>query len=185
MTCHEVESQLDAYARGTLSDNDARAIEAHAGVCADCAARLEALPQPVGATFSPPLPQQIRLATLTAVAQRQRQRTQRRWLGGTLIAAAAAAAAAIVAVPRIANRTHTIPAAAVATRTDTAPPDASPAGRIAAARAMTEFNALDAAAQELQSALVATPNDAELRTLLAAVHSRRDELRRRVEAANT
>jgi anti-sigma factor RsiW len=183
MTCHEVESQLDAYARGTLSDNDARAIEAHAGVCADCAARLEALPQPVGATFSPPLPQQIRLATLTAVAQRQRQRTQRRWLGGTLIAAAAAAA--IVAVPRVANRTHAIPAAAVATRTDTAPTDASPAGRIAAARAMTEFNALDAAAQELQSALVATPNDAELRILLAAVHTRRDELRRRVEAANT
>ena len=42
MTCAELRERLEAYVRGTLSDGEAAAFEAHLGRCAECAALLEA-----------------------------------------------------------------------------------------------------------------------------------------------
>jgi hypothetical protein len=47
-----------------------------------------------------------------------------------------------------------------------------------------EFEALDEAAREIQSALAASPNDPELRQFLAAINARRAELERRVKDAS-
>lgn len=50
MTCAELRSRLDAYVQGTLSSQEAAALEDHLTSCADCAALLEQ---------SEPLPDQV------------------------------------------------------------------------------------------------------------------------------
>ena len=54
---------------------------------------------------------------------------------------------------------------------------------LANAQAASEFSALDAAMQELDAALVATPDDAELHRFRSTIRTRRDELERRVRDA--
>ncbi len=180
MTCHEFETQLDAYAHGTIDEEAAAALELHASECHACETRIDGLPRVSPVAFSPALPPGLRAVTLAAVEQTRVQRTRRRWVVGAALAAAALIT--IVALPRLAR---VAAPGTVASAPHVAPRDQSLAGVLATERAVTEFNAIDAAARELRAALDAAPGDAQLRAFLASVTSQREQLRRRVEDART
>lgn len=179
MTCQDFDDQFDAYTRGALRDDAARALEQHAAECAACAIRLERLPQVDVSTFAPALPIALRDVTLAVVRQRRAQSAQRKWLGGGLIAAAAVIA--VLMIPRGTRRGPEV----VASSGDSLARRPESATALAADRATTEFEAIDAAERELRSAIEAAPADAQLRAFLASVTAQREELRRRVEAAHT
>ncbi len=178
MTCPDFDDQFDAYARGALRDDVATAIEQHAAGCAACAIRLERLPQADVSTFAPALPIELRDVTLAAVRQRRAQSTQYKWLAGGLMAAAA-----VIAVLMIPRGTRAGPG--VVASGDSLVRSPVSATALAADRATTEFEAIDAAERELRTAIAAAPADAQLRAFLASVTAQREELRRRVEAAHT
>lgn len=181
MTCHEFDSRLAAYAAGTLSDADATAMERHASECEKCAMQLERLPHISASAYAPALPPDLRATTLTVVATRRRHKARTRWLG---VAGALAAAALIVTITLTGRGPAHRGAEASAAR-DTAPPRELTAEQVAAARAATEFEAIDAAARELQQALDVAPADEELRAFLASVSAQREQLQRRVRDART
>jgi vacuolar-type H+-ATPase catalytic subunit A/Vma1 len=123
----------------------------------------------------------LRAATLADVARRRARRTRVRWFGGT-VAIAAAAALVLVAV----SSRMPVPAAiASANARNTSARDQSAAGKLAAARALSELEAIDAASRELQSALAERPADQQLRAFLSSVTAQRDELQRRIRDAST
>ena len=122
----------------------------------------------------------LRAATLSAVSASRTRRGRTRWIG----AGAALAAAALLAI-WISPVAPTSPVSAVVAVVDSAPAIAADPGALAADRAVSEFDAIDAAARELQSALNAAPADAELQAFLASVTAQRAELLRRVQAAKT
>lgn len=194
MTCQEFEAQIASYVDGSLSEAQSLAIEAHASECEPCEARLDALTARSTASFAPPLPEALRTQTLAAIAARRengmspRSANPRagdvrsmRWVGA---AAAVAAAALFVVIVRPgekqAQRVY-----ADSSRTIVAGIDTSSSGGLADNRAQPEFTALDDAARELRAALVATPDDAQLREFLATVNARRAELERRVKDAKS
>ena len=179
LQCADVARLRDAYVAGALDERTARTVEEHAASCEACGDVLEALTRVSVADFAPLPPQESRERTLAAV---RRRRAARRapWWGGALAAAAAVTAFAI-GPWRGDERGSTTPAAVAVVEVagDSAPSPAT----IAAARSASEFEALDAAARELQQALDATPDDDELRDFLASVRARRAELAQRVKDA--
>jgi predicted anti-sigma-YlaC factor YlaD len=181
MTCSECEASLGAYADGTMTEAAARALEAHAATCASCGAMLDALPRPALATFSPALPPALRDATLRAVASApQPHIARRRWF----VAAAGMAAAALFAIWSGALRPRTDGRPVVIAANDSAALTVD-AATLAAARATTEFDAIDAAERELRDALAAAPTDRELQAFLEAVAAQRAALLQRVKDART
>lgn len=179
LRCADVTRLRDAYLAGTLDSRSARAVELHAAGCAECGDVLEALTRVGIADFAPVPTPDVRERTLAAV---RRRRAARRapWWGGAL--AAAAAAALFVAGPWR-DGAGDVAGPPPVTVAQAAPDSAPSPATIAAARSASEFEALDAAARELQQAIDAAPGDDELRDFLAAVRARRAELAQRVKDA--
>ena len=194
MTCQEFETQIASYMDGSLSDAESAAIEEHASTCATCEVRLEQLTLRSMVAFAPALPPPMREQTLSAVAARRESENAKlnarvrvsgvrpmRWVAaGAAIAAAAVLMIVVRPREKQAQRVYADSSKAAAVVVDTA----SSAG-MADERARPEFTALDNAARELRAALVATPDDAQLREFLATVNARRGELERRVKDARS
>ena len=179
MTCQQFDRIEADYLSGTLSETDARALEAHAASCASCEARLDAKTRRDVTAFAPTLPPELRTRTLAAVRARRSagRRARRWWTAG--IAAAAAAVVLSVGVARFTSAPADDPTTTVATQ-DTA---VSPAATLAMLSSRDEFAALDEAIRELETALAASPGDAELQAFLASAIARRTELERQVKDA--
>lgn len=194
MSCDLVSSQVAAYLDGTLSPEAASRLEWHAASCAKCEVLLEtATTRPM--TYAPALPASLKVPTLAAVdAQRQLQhaRHQRnlRWRrGGIVVTLAAAAVLVVTVVTRNGGLTNDPLMVADSGRVTSSPSAPLKSGVMREAESMAkvqaapEFSALDAAMQELDAALEATPDDAELRRYRSTIRTRRDELERRVRDA--
>ena len=193
MTCQDFETQIASYMDGSLSDAESAAIEEHASTCATCEVRLEQLTARSMVAFAPALPPTMREQALSAVAARRESENTKlnarvhvsgvrpmRWV----VAATAVAAAAVLMMvvrPREkqAQRVYADSSKAAALA------DTATSAGMADERARPEFTALDNAARELRAALVATPDDAQLREFLATVNARRGELERRVKDARS
>jgi len=209
--CHLLERRLADYLAGSLPEDVAVALEAHAAQCPACEARFEAATRRA-LSFAPELPPGLRDSTLRAVATRRsgadRAATSHversvRWRAGGGMAALAAAAVLIVFVLTRVDRREAatgggrlVDTARVATVAADSPVTDAPrmdgeigpmqsASRIAESQARSEFAELDAAARELEAALAASPTDRELRGFLSTVRARRDELSRRVKDATS
>lgn len=163
------------------------------------------------AAFAPPLPPTLRAETMAAVARatppggRATARAWRRWGGaGSALLAAAAVLVVVVrvhgtdagALPDALSGTASRATARLADGAGQVVADSGPvaneplmapvmrrAARLAGEPAQGEFQALDAAAAELEAALEAAPDDATLRDGLASVRARRAELTRQVREA--
>ncbi len=182
MTCRDVDAQLAMYMAGTLSDDAARQLEQHAATCATCEAALDSATRRTAVVFTPALPPTLRDATLAAVATRSRTRRARVMaLRGT----AMLAAAAMLVVWLVPRGGPEVPSSVVTSSADTMAQAPLDAADLAAARATSEFDALDAATREIRAALEASPSDAQLQAFLASVTAQRAELMRRVRDAKT
>ena len=193
MTCQEFETQIASYMDGSLSDAESAAIEEHASTCATCEVRLEQLTLRSMVAFAPALPPTMREQALSAVAARRESENTKlnarvhesgvrpmRWV----VAATAVAAAAVLMIvvrPREKQEQRVYADSSKAA----ALVDTATSAGMADERARPEFSALDDAARELRAALVATPDDAQLREFLATVNARRGELERRVKDARS
>jgi len=194
MTCQDFARIESAYLAGALSDAEAREVEAHAASCPACEPRLDAATRRDLAAFAPALPTALRAQTLAAVRSRAgARRNVRRWWGAG-IAAAAAVTVLAVGMARFSNGAANdlptpVASAGRAPSAGALPDSALPDSALTAGAALAmissrdEFAALDDAIRELESALVATPNDAELRAFLASAKTRRAELERQVKDA--
>ncbi|MEP6591298.1 MAG: zf-HC2 domain-containing protein [Gemmatimonadota bacterium] len=165
MNCTDLDARLTEWLGGSLSERDARALEAHAASCDDCGARLEQLSRPVSlaATITPP--PALRASVLTAVRQRRLSRIWRRGL----VTASAVAAVALLAIALQPHRKEA----------SDAPRGASM--RMASERVKPELAALAAAEQELVAALAGTPDDAALQRALEDLRRQRVALERIVQ----
>jgi Putative zinc-finger len=187
MNCRDVDAQLAAYAAGTLSEAEAWRLERHASTCATCEAVLTSTARPAVMVFAPQLPPELRAFTLHAVATDARaRRTRSTWLTG-VAALAAAAMLAFWLVPRASTVVpNAVDTNVLATNAvDTMMQATVDAGALAAARATSEFDALDAATRELRTALDASPADPELQAFLKSVTAQREQLLRRVRDAKS
>lgn len=180
MTCEEF-TRLEAdYLAGRASAHEALALEAHASECARCGARLEAATRRDVASFAPPLPPELRASTLAAVQRRKEtRRSSSRWRLGGIAAAAAVTAMVLINAPNAREASPT-PMIAVTSDTDLATTPST----LATMKSRSEFEALDDAAREIESALANAPQDPELRDFLAAINARRAELEQRVKDAS-
>lgn len=199
--CAAFDARQAAYLAGVLREAEAEQHEAHAAVCARCEAQLEAATRVPVASFAPVLPPALRASTLAAVSSARApraggamHRALTRWgvAGGAMLAAAAALVMVVRrdAVPPAADAvvdvaivdSNRIPGMDddLALR-----PSMRRAAHVAGEPARAEFQQLDAAAAELEAALVAAPDDRDLRDGLASVRARRDELSRRVKEASS
>lgn len=176
--CADVTRLRDAYVAGALDERTSRAIEAHAAICDECGGQLDAITRVSLDGYAPLPPVATRERTLAAVRRPRLMRHVPLW-GGAL--AIAAAVTVFVAGPWR-DGTPATSAAPVSVVAEAGERGQSPA-EIAAARSASEFEALDAAARELQQALDAAPDDDELRDFLASIRARRAELAQRVKDA--
>ncbi|MES2521799.1 MAG: zf-HC2 domain-containing protein [Gemmatimonadota bacterium] len=198
--CAAFDASLPGYLAGRLNEADAIELETHAAECERCEAILETATRRDVTAFAPPLPAELRSATLAAVGSGadaplvrsiSASRGARRWrIGGSVAALAAAAALALMVSRR--DTTDTYGPEGVVPRTlDTASaafggnPVQQGAARLASEGARAEFESLDAAAHEIEQALQAAPDDPELRSYLSSVRARRDELAQRVKQATS
>ena len=186
MTCQEFERHAPAYLAGALSEADAREVEAHAASCAACEALLDSRTRRDLSAFAPALPPELRMQTLAAVRARSTARSAaRRWWAGGIAAAAAVVVLTLGVVRSVTHRSSDLadvaPAGAAVAVVDG---PAATAATLAVRSSRGEFAALDEAARELEAALAATPDDAELRAFLASVTARRAELERQVKDAS-
>ncbi len=167
MTCAELDLDIDAYLRGDLDDQRATELELHAASCARCEAVLDAATIPgVMPDIAPP--PTLRADTLAAVQRARTAHGRRRW---TLPVGVAAAAVLVLMVLQPAPKRA-------------ADNPGNPVTSIAESRARPELAELDAAERELNAALQAEPDDADLRGYLAAVTARRAALTRLVREAS-
>ena len=167
MNCDEFDRLFDRYLAGELTEAEALAVEAHASQCERCERRLDAATaiREVVPVLMPPA--HVRARVLGAAAAGRRTAMRRRWLVG----AAAAAAVAAVGLSIGPERKHAF--------------DVRSATHLFAIdRAKPEFEELDRAARELESALRESPDDPELKQYLATVNDRRDALTRRISEAS-
>ncbi len=157
--CTTLDRQLDDYLAGRLAEEDAVALESHAGGCDRCAALLEPLTR-LDVTLPLELtpPPELRSAVLAVVAPRSRRF---RWLIPPAIAAALLLAFAI-ATPT--------PKSALA------PPEPDRSAQLAARRADREFRQLAVARREVEAALASSPASGELRDALARLDAQRRAL---------
>ncbi|HEY0929076.1 MAG TPA: zf-HC2 domain-containing protein [Gemmatimonas sp.] len=198
MSCDQVASQLAAYMNGTLSPEDSSRLEWHAASCGTCEALLEqATMRPASyapTSFAPELPDTLKAQVLAAVDgqwQQQAGRVQRMrvWRRSAMVATLAAAAVLVIAVmTRGRGSVGDAPMVADSGRVGNSSTMVMSnvmheAESMATTQAASEFSALDAAMQELDAALAATPDDAELRRYRSTIRTRRDELERRVRDA--
>lgn len=193
MHCDEVDAQLDAYLTNALDSASAEAIEHHVSSCVRCEARLEAATRLDTASFAPPLPVTVRERTLVAVANAARVApaaasplaTWSRRAAG--VAAIAALALVYVKSSREAPATapDSVASISIGTPSNAIENDAASSGARTMAReqAASEFRSLDAAAQELEAVLRATPSDPDVQAYLDAVKARRAELADKVAEA--
>jgi hypothetical protein len=200
MTCDELTRLLPAYLQGALPEREARALEQHAATCDVCEPRLEAATR-LELSFAPPLPASLRDNTLRAVqssaastphrptSRRAAQASASRWRFMAGLTTLAAAAVLLIVVTRrapVSVRSGDSAATVVLDEQGlVANSMQAAAGRIADAGARAEFAQLDAAAREVEAALAAAPDDADLRAYARAVRARRDELARRVKEASS
>jgi len=206
--CAAFDHALPTYLTGQLSDEDAVQVESHAASCVRCEALLEESTRVPTSNFLPPLPSTLRAPIMTAVAasshpgaspvfsDRARSSVHRfhaphaawRWPIGT--AATLLSAAALFMFMRLQQQPD-VPAPSSVSGTmpgANAYPDNAAMGsaaRLASDRARAEFKLLDAAAREIEDALQASPNDAELRGFQSVVGARRSELTQRVKEATS
>lgn len=180
MTCEEFGRIEARYLAGVASQSEALVFETHASECPSCGLRLDALTRRDVGSFAPPLPPELRASTLAAVQRRRQSRGRAfRWqLGG--IAAAAAIAAIMLNAPAWREDAASTPTIAMASDADLA----TTPSNLATRKSQGEFEALDQAAREIESALAVAPDDAELRQFLAAINARRAELEQRVKDAS-
>lgn len=192
MHCEEVDAQLDAYLANALDSARAEAIEHHVGSCARCEALLEAATRIDTASFTPPLPTTVRARTLAAVADVTRapaatSRPATWWRRAAGVAAIAAVALVYVNTSSEAPASvpDSVASISVGTPSNAINNDAVSSGARTMAReqAASEFQSLDAAAQELEAALKATPSDPDVQAYLDAVKARRAELAEKVAEA--
>lgn len=204
--CAAFHASLRAYLAGRLDEADAERLESHAAACARCEAILDSATRRAVTSFAPQMPTELRATTLAAVAAavtaaasgvasgatpgvRQLHPSRRAggWrVGGSVMLLAAAAALALTVVRRdtpLRGPDEGIAAANDAPVLSDVNAVQQGAMRLATEGAKAEFESLDAAARELERALQSTPDDPELRSYLAAVRSRRDELTQRVKMA--
>ena len=207
--CAAFDHALPTYLTGQLSDEDAVQVESHAASCVRCEALLEESTRVPTSNFLPPLPSTLRAPIMTAVAasshpgaspvfsDRARSSVHRfhaphaawRWPIGTAAATLLAAAALFIFVRP--QRKPDVPAPSRVSVTMpgvNAYPDNAAMGnlaRLASDRARAEFLLLDAAAREIDDALQASPDDAELRGYQSVVGARRSELTQRVKEATS
>ncbi len=182
MTCRDFDAQLAPYIAGTLSEADAWRLERHASRCAACESVLATTVRPIVTVFAPAVPPELRASTLQAVATQTRAR---RWRSTWLASAGVLAAAAALAFWLVPRGSTVAPSGVARAGADTMSPATVDAGAHAAARATSEFDAIDAAARELRTALDASPADPELRAFLASVTAQREQLQRRVQDAKS
>jgi len=181
MTCEEFERLEARYLARATSDAETALMEAHASGCAVCGPRLEAATRRDVTSFAPPLPPELRARTLSAVHERKRARPRSHvWQYGGFAAAAAIVAMVLFNAPVLSD--WKAPSASPVAAGDSLA--ATSAAVLATRSSRGEFEALDEAAREIQSALAAAPNDPELRQFLAAINARRAELERRVKDAS-
>ena len=165
MNCTDVDARRTDWLSGSLSERDARALEAHAAGCDACGARLEQASRPSALATTIPPPPALRASVLAAVRQRRRGRIWRR----RLVAASAVAAVALLAVTLQPHRKQA----------SDLPRGASM--RMASERVKPELAALASAEQELIAALADTPGDAELQRALEDLRRQRVALERIVQ----
>lgn len=192
MHCDDVDAQLDAYLANALDSASAEAIEHHVSSCARCEARLEVATRIDTTSFAPPLPTTVRARTLAAVADATRapaatSQPTTWWRRAAGVAAIAALAMVYVNTSREAPATapDSVASVSVGTPSNAINNDAVSSGARTMAReqAASEFQSLDAAAQELEAALKATPSDPDVQAYLDAVKARRAELADKVAEA--
>jgi len=169
MTCHQFDAALSAYLTGTLAESENVELELHASSCDRCGPLLSAataLPMVPPGVAPPPA---LRAKALTAVRRIRWIRRGRVWGAGIAIAAAAVLVLSTTPAP------------------DSGVPSApgKTSSVLAIDRAQPEFDALDRAARELESALLEAPDDPALRGFLATVNERRAALSRQVKDAAT
>lgn len=184
-SCADFDRDLPSYLEGALADAEAERLEAHAAECARCEPLMEAATRRAD-TFAPALPWTVRDATLNTIAisrVNDAHRIRARWLTGTGVLAAAALLSIFVSRESpvsVVDSARGVREAVVADN-----PMVRIASQLADDEAKAQFAELDAAASELEIALVTAPNDRELRAYLNSVRARRDELARRVKEAKS
>lgn len=197
--CANVRARFASYLAGELPDAESLAIEAHAGKCAACETLLEAATRVPVDAFAPALPAELRARTLEAVSARAgdggvanpgasapsgtiatgtRTRAAARWIAVASTFAAAAVVFLMVR-PQVQPTTPRVDSAIASLPAVPRPEN------LADERARPEFAELERAASELEAELTKSPGDAELRTFLEAVNTRRMELERRVQDARS
>lgn len=188
MTCDAVDAALRAYVANTLDDRTAEAIEAHVSQCARCEALLEEATRIDVTVFAPPLPADVRASVLAARPVGAPARSNRWMRPVAAVAVLAAAATLYVTTSRAPSRASS----RAPSRTITSDPAPAAtvdavvaASTLASQQAASEFRSLDAAAQELEAALKAAPDDREMRAYLDAVQARRAELAEKVAEAGS
>jgi hypothetical protein len=169
MTCADINARLAAWFAGTLSEVEARAVEAHAAGCATCGPRLDAASRlgELRREITPPVG--LRDATLRRVAER---RAAARWRRRAAGVAAVAAIMLLVVLARPGQKSAS-----------TLPP-ADPA-LLAMAHARPELAALDAAERDVQVALQEHPDDEALAATLQRIRRQRETLQRLVTEAKS
>lgn len=167
MTCHEFNDRLAPYLAGTLSEPECRTLESHVADCATCEAKLGALTRiPIAAQVIVP-PIGLRATTLGAVTARRAASRRRRWI--VTGAVAVSAAMVLLAIQPAGKRAQDVPGGASIL--------------YATERAKPEFEALNAAAAEVDAALRAQPDDAALRAFKGTIEERRSAIARQIREA--
>lgn len=167
MTCTEFDQRFTAYLAGALPDADARDVEWHAAHCTACEATLDAITRPPIAARRIDPPGELRSITLRAVAARRAK--SRRWHWIMTGAAAASAAIVMLAIQPARKRAQDVPGGASI--------------RYATENAKPEFDALNAAAAEVDAALRMYPDDASLRAFKGTIEERRIAIARQIREA--
>ncbi|MEO5799758.1 MAG: zf-HC2 domain-containing protein [Gemmatimonadales bacterium] len=167
MTCADTDRHFDEWLAGTLSESDARALEAHAAGCDACGPRLDqaSLPGTLPTEIAPPAT--LRHEVLAAIAQRRRPHRRTRWLISAS-GIAAVLAFALLQQPRQKHASDRDNGAAILYAMD---------------RARAEFEKLDAAEAEVAVALRATPEDRSLLRSLEDLRRQRAQLQKLVREA--
>ena len=167
MNCADTNRRFDEWLAGTMSETEARALEAHAAECAACGERLEQATRfpPLAAELTPP--SSLRSEVLRAVSQSRSRHQRTRWLvtaGGI----AAVIVFALVQQPRQKHASDVDNGAAIL---------------FARERARPELESLDAAERELAGALRNNPGDRALAHALEDLRRQRLLLQKLVREA--
>lgn len=169
MNCADVDRRFAEWLAGSLSEAEARALEAHAVGCDACGDRFEAATRQAALPGTLAPPPALRAEVLGAVAQLRARRRRAKWWA-TASGIAAVLFIALVSQPR---------------RKQASDVDYGAAILFAMDRARPEFAALDAAERDLVAALKEAPADRGLAQALEDVRRHRTELQRLIREAKS